>query len=140
MKNLKILKSLLIIMLSVVFTLTFSKITLAATSSDDDDDFFSTLQDESEEEEEPEDSGFLDLTGNTNTSGNTSNNIALTTNNSNTNNSTTNNTTYNRSVSNTNSLANTGIADMNGAVVLVVIICGVSAVYSYKKISDYKKI
>ena len=54
-------------------------------------------------------------------------------------NNTTNNTT-NRSVSNTETLAKTGLTDSNGIVALIVIICAVSAIYSYKKINDYKRL
>ena len=51
-----------------------------------------------------------------------------------------NNTNVNRNVSNSNTLAKTGLSDTNGIVVFIVVLCGISAIYSYKKISDYKKI
>ena len=52
----------------------------------------------------------------------------------------TNNTNVNRNVSNTDTLAKTGLADSKGFVAFVVVLCAISAVYSLKKISDYKKI
>ena len=91
------------------------------------------------------DDGFTDLTSQntsntvntTNITNNTSSGIVNTTTNNTIN--TTNNTAVNRSVSNTNTLASTGLAD-NGALVLVVLVSIISAIYSFKKINDYKKI
>ncbi len=40
--------------------------------------------------------------------------------------------------SNSNSLAKTGIADSNGMFAVILIVCGIVAVYSFKKVSDYK--
>ena len=41
---------------------------------------------------------------------------------------------------NVNTLAKTGLSDTNGIVALIVVVCGVSAIYSYKKVNDYKKL
>ena len=74
---------------------------------------------------------------NTNTNTNSNNSVSnglITTNNTLTNNS------VNRSVSNTETLAKTGIGDSKGMIAVFVVICGISAVYSYKKVNDYKKL
>ena len=76
-------------------------------------------------------------TNNTNTNTNSNNSVSnglITTNNTLTNNS------VNRSVSNTETLAKTGIGDSKGMIAVFVVICGISAVYSYKKVNDYKKL
>lgn len=97
------------------------------------------------------DAGFTDLTGTlNNTSGNT--NTGNTNTNSNTNNTNTNtNTNTNKNTnSNTNSskynntnknndLPKTGIED-SIPVALLVVVFGISAVYAYKKINEYKNI
>lgn len=147
MKNLKVLKSLFIIMLSVGLILTISKVTFAA---DDDADFFSDLQ----AQNLFEDNGVNTNANNTNTNtsaNNTNTNTKTNTNTNNTLNLTTNTNTSlnntanltanttNRSVSNTNTLAKTGISDFSG-LALVVVVAAISAIYSYKKVSDYRKI
>ena len=147
MKNLKVLKSLFIIMLSLGLILTISKVTFAA---DDDADFFSDLQ----AQNLFEDNGVNTNANNTNTNtsaNNTNTNTKTNTNTNNTLNLTTNTNTSlnntanltanttNRSVSNTNTLAKTGISDFSG-LALVVVVAAISAIYSYKKVSDYRKI
>lgn len=67
---------------------------------------------------------------NTNTNSNTNSNINISKNNTNVNNS---------SVYNTNNLPQTGISD-SIPVVMLVVVFGISAVFAYKKISDYKNI
>ncbi len=72
---------------------------------------------------------------------NTNNSITFNNITANNNNTATNNSiSTNRSVSNSNSLAKTGVTDSKGFITLVVLICGISAIYSFKKISDYKKL
>ena len=147
MKNLKVLKSLFIIMLSLGLILTISKVTFAA---DDDADFFSDLQ----AQNLFEDNGVNTNANNTNTNtsaNNTNTNTKTNTNTNNTLNLTTNTNTSlnntanltanttNRSVSNTNTLAKTGISDFSG-LALVVVVAAIAAIYSYKKVSDYRKI
>lgn len=87
--------------------------------------------------------GITDLNAN-NTSNNTSNNTANnTTTNNTTNNSALNNvsvlTTNNTTKYNNTALPNTGIGDVMPATLLVIVF-GISAVYAYKKVQDYKNI
>ncbi len=98
-------------------------------------------------------SGSNTNTTNTNNTGNTSNTSNTTTNTNNTNNSATNNTNTNRnntnntnnnsnnnsSVYNNTNLPKTGIED-SIPVAMLVVIFGISAVYAYKKIKDYRDI
>ena len=101
------------------------------------------------------DAGFTDLTGtlnntsnNTsanNTSGNTNtgntnsnSNNSNTNTNKNTNTNNTNSSKYNNTNKNTN-LPKTGIED-SIPVALLVVVFGISAVYAYKKINEYKNI
>ena len=91
---------------------------------------------------------------NTNNTGNTSNTSNTTTNTSNTNNNATNNTntntnrnntnntnnnTNNSSVYNNTNLPKTGIED-SIPVAMLVVVFGISAIYAYKKIKDYRNI
>lgn len=83
--------------------------------------------------------GITDLNAN-NTTNNTANN---TTTNNTTNNSALNNvsvlTTNNTTKYNNTALPNTGIGDVMPATLLVIVF-GISAVYAYKKVQDYKNI
>lgn len=87
---------------------------------------------------------FADLTptldsNNTNTNNaNTNNSNSNRTNNTNTNSNRTNNTN-NSSIYNNTSLPKTGIAD-SIPVVLLIVVFGISSVYAYKKIKEYKNI
>lgn len=90
--------------------------------------------------------GFNDLTGTltnngTNSSGNTNNgtNSNAATNNSNSANNATNKNTNNSSIYNNTNLPKTGIED-SIPVAMLVVIFGISAVYAYKKIKDYKNV
>ena len=100
------------------------------------------------------DAGFTDLTGtlNNTSSNNTSGNVNANTNTNSNSNTNTNNTnkSNNTSTNNTNStkynntnkntdLPKTGIED-SIPVALLVVVFGISAVYAYKKINDYKNI
>ena len=128
MKNFKILKKLIVIMLSVVLVLVCSNTVLAV----DDDPFVSINTTNTN------DTGGLTSTDNTNNTNNTNS-----TNNTNTaplTSNTTNNTNSTRNASNINTLANTGLSNTNGIIALIVVVCGVSAIYSYKKVNDYKKL
>lgn len=121
MKNSKLLKIVLIMIISLS-VLIVAKNSLAAT------DLTDTLTGNNTTE-----NSALTLTGNntvnsaTNniTSNNTTNNVVLTTNNT---------SSYNNS-----SLPKTGVGDSMPVVILVVVL-GISAVYAYKKIQDYKNI
>lgn len=88
--------------------------------------------------------GFNDLTStltntnnnDTNTNGNNANNN---TNNNNTNTNNTNVNTNNSSIYNNTNLPKTGIED-SIPVAMLVVIFGISAVYAYKKVKEYKNI
>ena len=137
MKELKMVKKLIIIMLSVVLIIALSNFVYAA----DEDPFLeltatNTNSDTNTTNTDTSNSLF------TNTqNANTSNSGSLTTN-TNTNTSLVTNTdnSVNRNVTNTDTLAKTGLSDSNGIVALIVILCAVSAIYSYKKVNDYKKL
>ena len=77
-------------------------------------------------------------TGNSNSNSNNSNSNSNRTNNTNTN-RTNNTNTNNSSIYNNTSLPKTGITDSIPVAVLLVVF-GVSSVYAYKKIKDYKNI
>lgn len=74
-------------------------------------------------------------TNNTNSNTNTNNTNRNTTNTNNTN----NNTNNNSSIYNNTNLPKTGIED-SIPVAMLVVIFGISAVYAYKKIKDYRNI
>lgn len=79
-------------------------------------------------------------TNNTTTNNATTNNA--TTNNATTNNTTSNNTTPNNAAANNANKNNTVIPDtgVDYSVVFIIAIFGVSAIYAYKKIRDYKNV
>ena len=149
MKNSKMIKKIFVLVISIALVFTFSNLVLAA----DDDPFLPITQDtnanpESNSNPEPantnpgsntnSDSGNSLLTNTSNTNTNTTNNVTLT---SNTVNNTSNiSSNVNRSVTNTEQLAKTGLTDSNGIIALIVVLCGISAIYSYKKVNDYKKL
>lgn len=91
------------------------------------------------------DEGFEDILGNSSNTSNTGNTNTGNTNtrNTNTNSSNVQNLNALRNTSNTSNTANTlpktGIQDSLPAVLLVVVF-GISAVYAYKKIKDYRNI
>ena len=141
MKNLKMIKKLFILIMTIGLVIMFSNFVYA----EDEDAFVSltitnsTENNTTSNESNTSNSLFTNInTTNTNTNV-TNTNTAGTLTPNNTANNTANNTT-NRSVSNTETLAKTGLTDSNGIVALIVIVCAVSAIYSYKKINDYKKL
>lgn len=100
------------------------------------------------------DAGFTDLTGtlnntsSNNTSGNTNTANTNSNTNSNINNTNSNNTNANKNTNNSSiynntnkntDLPKTGIED-SIPVAMLVVVFGISAVYAYKKINDYKNI
>ena len=139
MKNLKMVKKLFILIMTIGLIIMFSNFVYA----EEEDPFISltltnsTENNTSSNEGNTSNSLFTNINAtntNTNVTNTNTNTVGtLTTNN------TANNTT-NRSVSNTETLAETGLGDSNGIVALIVIICAVSAIYSYKKINDYKRL
>lgn len=140
MKNIKILKKLVVVMLSLVFVLACSNVAFAA-----DDDIFTDLSNTNNST-----TGGNTLTENNTNNTNNTNTAPLTTNsntntgntntNSNTGNTNTKNVSTNRNVSNTDELAKTGLSNTGSIIALIVVVCVVSAIYSYKKVSDYKKL
>ncbi len=145
MKSMKVLKKLVVIMLSLVIMLACSNAVFAA-----DDDLFTEIPETNTSTNNTTNNGTNNTntpitgnnsntssTNNTNTSNN-SNASSLSINNSSNTNNTNSNT--NRSVSNSNALANTGLAQAGGIVALIVVVCGISAIYSYKKVNDYKNL
>ncbi len=143
MENSKIFKRLVIVMLSLVLVAVCSTSVFAA----DGDDLFLSVNSTGNTASNATDNNTTsdnNTTNNTNTNNTT--NSSLTANNATTNNTVrntaTNNTTNNTSKTNNNvnTLAKTGLSDTNGIVALIVVVCGVSAIYSYKKVNDYKKL
>ena len=142
MENSKIFKKLVIVMLSLVLVAVCSTSVFAT-----DDDLFLSVNSTGNTASNATDNNTTsdnNTTNNTNTNNTT--NSSLTANNATTNNTVrntaTNNTTNNTSKTNNNvnTLAKTGLSDTNGIVALIVVVCGVSAIYSYKKVNDYKKL
>ena len=155
MKNVKMLKKLFILVMSIGLVLTFSNLVYA----EDEDPFFAITATEQESNEQQatntDTSGSLFTdTDNTNTANtanttnttntentnNASNSLLPTNNISNNTNNSAVNSAVNRNVTNTDTLAKTGLSDSKGIITLIVVLCGVSAIYSYKKINDYKKL
>lgn len=147
MKNIKMLKKLVVLVISIGLIVTFSNFAYAA----DEDPFFEIKPENTSSNESTNTSTNETTNNTTNTDSNnslftniesnntTTNNSTLTTNNSVNTTNTSNNVT-NRSVTNTETLAKTGLSDSKGMISLIVVICGISAIYSYKKINDYKKL
>lgn len=152
MKNVKMLKKLFILVMSIGLVLTFSNFVYA----EDEDPFFAITATEESSNENSNTSSSEQQATNTDTNTSLFSNIENTnTNNTNTANANsignssittndilnnTNNNVVNRSVTNTDTLAKTGLSDSKGMVTLIVVLCGISAIYSYKKINDYKKL
>ena len=148
MENSKIFKRLVIVMLSLVLVAVCSTSVFAT-----DDDLFLSVNSTGNTASNATDNNTTsgnNTTNNTstnNTNTNNTTNSSLTANNNTTTNNTvrntaTNNTTNNTSKTNNNvnTLAKTGLSDTNGIVALIVVVCGVSAIYSFKKVNDYKKL
>jgi len=147
MENSKIFKKLVIVMLSLVLVAVCSTSVFAT-----DDDLFLSVNStgntatSATDNNTASDNNTTNNTATNNTNTNNTTNSSLTANNTTNNNTVrntvTNNTTNNTSKTNNsvNTLAKTGLSDTNGIVALIVIVCGVSAIYSYKKVNDYKKL
>ena len=146
MENSKIFKRLVIVMLSLVLVAVCSTSVFAT-----DDDLFLSVNStgntasNATDNNTTSDNSATNNTATNNTNTNNTTNSSLTANNTTNNtvrNTATNNTTNNTSKTNNNvnTLAKTGLSDTNGIVALIVVVCGVSAIYSYKKVNDYKKL
>ena len=137
MKNVKLVKNLFIVIVSfaLVLWLAQSSFVLAA----EDENLFDyepiTANNTASNEVDNNTAGNNTIGNNTagnNTAGNISGNIS--------NNSSVNNTPTNRNISNSNTLADTGISNVGGIITLIVVVCGISAIYSYKKVDEYRKL
>lgn len=144
MKNLKVLKKLVMVMLGIALMVVLSGNVFAA-----DDDLFTSVSSGNNTEATTTNNTTGNDTNSAATNNTTSNtaNSSLTTNSTsntnttrNTSSNTTNNTTSNANRNVTNTLAKTGLSNTGRIVALVVVVCGISAVYSFKKVNDYKKI
>lgn len=148
MKN---MKKIAVIILSVCLIMVFANSVFAA----DDDDLFkavtatnntsnSTTNESSASNNTNTDSNTSNtnssLTSNTNTNTNTNTNSSNTANNTARNTNTNSNTNSNTNRNVTNTLAKTGLSNTGSIIALVVVVCGVSAIYSYKKVNDYKRV
>lgn len=129
MKKSIFVKSLLVILISLVMAFTATSVYAADTNSTNDFDLLEpvngTSNSNSNSNNANTNSNANRNNTNTNTNRNNTNNNALRTNNANTYNNTT--------------LPKTGIQD-SLPIVLLVAVFGVSAVYAYKKIKDYRNI
>ena len=149
MKELKMVKKLfaLVISIGLIFALTsfvyaadedpFIEITPQNTTSQSSNETSNTTP--ASTDNNTANSLFENITTNNTTNTNTNSNNTVSNGLISTNNTLTNNS-VNRSVSNTETLAKTGIEDSKGMVAVFVVICGISAIYSYKKVNDYKKL
>ena len=144
MKNLKVLKKLVMVMLGIALIVVLSGNVFAA-----DDDLFTSVSSGNNTEATTTNNTTGNDTNSATTNNTTSNtaNSSLTTNSAsntnttrNTSSNTTNNTTSNTNRNVTNTLAKTGLSNTGSIIALVVVVCGISAVYSFKKVNDYKKL
>lgn len=135
MKKSIILKSFIVILVSMMLVFVTSTVRAESASNSEYEDLFGNGANSTNNTSNKENSSNTN-TSNTNSSNTNSNN----TKNTNSNNIK-KNTTNNENIKNTNntSLPKTGIEDSLPTVVLVVVF-GVSAVYAYKKIKDYRNI
>lgn len=152
MRKVEILKAMSVILLSTVIVMALSNLNTVFAADEDDIWGSGSSASNNESSNEAWDTPSVENNTTTNTANDISNNTSSTNNTSlelvsnNTTNSTTNNTVnntnntakVNSTTANTNSLAKTGIADSKGIVTLIVVICGITAVYSLKKVRDYK--
>ena len=142
MKNLKMFKKVSIIFLGLVFTIVCSGKVFAA-----DEGLFTTIDSTNNASNSATDGNN---TPNTNTNADANNNVnnnvvngSLTTNNANNANNSVRNANElntNRNASNIATLAKTGLPNTGAIVAVVLVVCGISAIYSYKKVNDYKKL
>ena len=138
MKNLKVLKKLVMVMLGIALIVLLSGNVFAA-----DDNLFTSVSSGNNTEATTTNNTTGNDTNSATTNNTTSNtaNSSLTTNTTrNTSSNTTNNTTSNTNRNVTNTLAKTGLSNTGSIIALVVVVCGISAVYSFKKVNDYKKL
>ena len=142
MKNVKMLKGLLIIVLSLFVVFTYSNMVFADDSTDGLFEFEPVEEETGTNTSTTEpaannsaDNGLASLSEN-----NASNNVATNNTNIATTNTNTTSIANNNNNNTANTLADTGLSDSGSIVAIVLVICGISAVYSYKKVSDYRKL
>lgn len=137
MKKIKLVRNLLIIVLAFAVMFVFVKATSVFA---EDDDLFQRINATNDASTAGNTAGTTNTagTGNTATTNQTGNTTSIG-NISGSNTSVTNQVT-NRSISNTNELADTGIGSTGGIITLIVVVCGISAIYSYRKVNDYKNL
>jgi len=131
MKNLIKVATILLVSVMVISFATF------VNAADNTNDGFRELTLDSSNTNSNNTSGNTN-TGNTNSNTNTNTNTNSNTNNTKANKNTNNSSIYNNTNKNTD-LPKTGIED-SIPVALLVVVFGISAVYAYKKINDYKNI
>lgn len=131
MKNLIKVATILLVSVMVISFATF------VNAADNTNDGFRELTLDSSNTNSNNTSGNTN-TGNKNSNTNTNTNTNSNTNNTNANKNTNNSSIYNNTNKNTD-LPKTGIED-SIPVALLVVVFGISAVYAYKKINDYKNI
>ncbi len=148
MKNARLLKGLFVLVISLGIMFLQTNIVFAVTN---EDDLFSNTNfenaamiDNGTDDNEATIGNEIDNVVPNNSS---SNNVANDTptnntsgNNSSRNNTGKNNTATNREVSNSNQLADTGIGQTGGIIAIIMVVGIISAIYSYKKVDDYKKL
>lgn len=140
MKN---IKKIGVLILSVCLIMLFAGSVFAA----DDDDLFKAVSPSNSESNSVTNANSANNTNTSNTVNNTSNtnsSLASNTNSSNTANNVANNiagnTNSNTNRNAVNALAKTGLSNTGSVVALIVVVCGISAIYSYKKVYDYRRI
>ncbi len=124
----------LILMLTISIG-TFTGSVYAATSDDD----YGDITDDYLLEQDEEENTNKNSNKNTNNTNKNTNNANKNTNNSNKNSNNSNKTNNTNLYGNENNLPDTGIEDSMPTVLLIVVF-GISAVYAYKKISDYRNL
>ena len=149
------IKFMVVVLVSIALLIVNTNVVLGTSEIDDvfnDDNYVEAKKEDNnnkvekdEEEEEDDDDEDDDdelwsgLVGKNSTTNNIVNNITSNTASNTTNNSNSSSLATNRSVSNNTTLAKTGINDFGGIGAIVLTICIISAVYSLKKISEYRK-
>ena len=139
MKKSNLIKVVSILLVSVMVIM-FSSSVFAANNTSDDGDRID-LTESIGGNKNNNNSGNTNSNNNNNNNGNTNNNNANTNNNNSNkaNNNANNNNSNNNSVYNNNNLPKTGISD-SIPVAMLIVIFGISAVYAYKKVKDYRNI
>ena len=146
MKNVKMFKKLLVVVLSLVMILAYSNIAFAAEEEGLFEGFTDATQEPAAQSENNSNgttntSNTADTNNTANTSGTSGiSNTSTPTSNTNSNSNSNSSINVNTNTNNANVLADTGLSDAGAIIALIVVLCAISAIYSYKKVSDYKKL